>query len=83
MTSTASNKFLRPEAPQRTGTCRLSPFGILRCDQRRLCGGRGRALRILVIGDFTGWACEECHRELGKSLPRRYVPAGEQTETSE
>ena len=70
MTSTASNKFLRPEAPQRTGTCRL-------------CGGRGRALRILVIGDFTGFACEECHRELGKSLPRRYVPAGEQTETSE
>lgn len=56
--------------PGRAGTCQL-------------CGGHGRELKILAIGDFWGWACEQCVREVGESLPRRYLPGGEQTEPSE
>ena len=55
---------------RRAGTCQL-------------CGGHGRALKVLVIADFIGWACEQCHRELAESLPRRFLPAAEETETSE
>lgn len=53
-----------------TGTCQL-------------CGGHGRELRILAVDDFLGWACEQCRREIGMSLPRRFVSAGEETEPGE
>ena len=62
---------LRPSSnPERIGTCEL-------------CGGHGRQLGILLISDFIGWACEQCRRELGQSLPRRYNGAGEETEPGE
>ena len=70
MTSTASSKFLRPGMPERSGTCEL-------------CGGHGRQLKVLAIGDFIGWACEQCVRELGRGLPRQYIPQNEETEPCE
>ena len=55
---------------QRTGTCEL-------------CGGHNRELRILVIGDFIGWACEICRRQLRECQPRIWCSAGEETEPGE
>ena len=56
--------------PVQTGKCEL-------------CGGHNRELRILVLTDFIGWACGECIDQVGKSVPRRYVSAGEETEPIE
>ena len=55
---------------EQTGTCEL-------------CGGHNRDLRILVIADFFGWACEECRQQLQQCQVRRYCSTGEDTEPSE
>ena len=49
----------------------------------QLCGGHNRRLRILVISDFIGWACDACMRQLAESLPRRYIPPTEEMEPCE
>ena len=56
--------------PERIGKCQL-------------CGGHNRKLGLLVIADFWGWACEECRRQVGESMQRVYIRAGEQTEPNE
>lgn len=56
--------------PVRTGKCEM-------------CGGHNRDLRILVLADFIGWACGECIDQVGRSIPRRYASAGEETEPNE
>ena len=58
------------EYPRRTGTCEM-------------CGGHGRELRILFVGDFGGWACAECVGQLRECTARRYCSAGEETEPGE
>ena len=56
--------------PKRKGTCEL-------------CGGNGRELRILAQADFIGWACEACREQLANCQVRRFMSAGEHTETAE
>lgn len=56
--------------PVKTGECEL-------------CGARNRQLRILVLCDYIGWSCPQCIDQVGKSIPRRYVSAGEETEPIE
>ena len=56
--------------PVKTGTCEM-------------CGGHNRQLRMLIVADFIGWACGQCIDQVGMSVPRRYVSAGEQTEPTE
>ena len=58
---------IRSPEPERTGTCEL-------------CGVHGRRLRVLALGDFIGWACEECTAQLRECQARRYYSAGEETE---
>ena len=60
----------RQEEPHRNGTCEL-------------CGGHKRELRVLVVDDFIGWACEECRQQLFRCQLRRYCSTGEETETAE
>jgi hypothetical protein len=48
-----------------------------------MCGRHNQQLRILVVADFIGWACQICLDQIGKSIPRRYVSAGEHTEPTE
>ena len=48
-----------------------------------MCGGHGRELRLLAIGDFIGWACEECQLQLRESMQRRFVGTNEETEPGE
>lgn len=48
-----------------------------------MCGGHNRQLRMLVVADFIGWACPQCIDQIGRSIPRRFVAAGEQTEPIE
>ena len=48
-----------------------------------LCGLHSRELRILVIADFIGRACEECRLQLRDCTSRLYCSAGEETEPGE
>ena len=48
-----------------------------------LCGKKETDLRILFIGDFAGWACAECMKELQDCIPRRFTNGGEETEPGE
>lgn len=48
-----------------------------------LCGEPGRELRMLFIGDFAGWACPECVRQLQDCQVRRFCATGEETEPGE
>lgn len=61
---------IRFPEPERTGTCEL-------------CGGHGRRLRVLALGDFIGRACEECMAQLRECQARRFCSAGEETEPGE
>ena len=70
MSLKTSGKFLRTPPLKRSGTCEL-------------CGGHGRKLGVLAVGDFIGYACEQCIRELAQGLPRRHIPPNEETEPSE
>ena len=70
MTSSRAFNKVPGNGPRRIGTCRL-------------CGGHNRELRIVIVADFWDWACEQCARQVAESLPRRYVPAGEETEPNE
>ena len=56
---------------------------LLRCGTCELCGGHHRALRVLALSDFFGWACDECIRQLRESQVRRYINCGEETEPEE
>lgn len=50
----------------------------------QLCGKHYRDdLRILAVGDFIGWACPECFKDLQYCMERRFVNAGEMTEPAE
>ena len=60
----------KQEDPRRNGRCEL-------------CGGHGRELRILFVGDFLGWACEICRRQIQDSTVRRWCAAAERTEPCE
>ena len=42
-----------------------------------LCGAHRRELRVLVIDDFFGWACEECRQQLRDSVIGIYCRRGE------
>lgn len=53
------------------------------CGTCEMCGRHNQQLRILVVADFIGWACQICFDQIGKSVPRRYVAVGEQTEPTE
>ena len=59
----------RPD-PRKTGKCEL-------------CGGHGRELRVLVIDDFVGWACETCREQLRDSMAGIFCGRGERTEPAE
>lgn len=48
-----------------------------------LCGGKGRDLYMLFVGDFAGYACTECISQVQKCTARRYCAAGEETEPAE
>ena len=48
-----------------------------------LCGGHGRDLRILVLTDWIGWACESCRRQLRDCQVRRFCGTAEETEPGE
>ena len=50
------------------------------CD---LCGRHGRNLRILIISDFIGWACDQCREQLNECTLRRYCGTGEETDPAE
>ena len=54
-----------------------------RCGTCELCGERDRELRILMLGDFIGWACEACRRQLGDCQQRRFCATAEETEPGE
>lgn len=58
------------EVPRAEGTCEI-------------CGAHNRELKILVFGDFIGWACKACQGQLAESVERRYCGAGEETEPGE
>lgn len=59
-----SGKAARAE---RRGTCEL-------------CGKHNQALRILAVGDFIGWCCPECMRELRDSMIRKAMFRADWTE---
>ena len=73
--------------PSRTDWPFRSPPGALRTGRKtgkcELCGGHGRVLHVIVIADFIGWACEECHRQLRESMTRLYCGTWEHTEPGE
>lgn len=48
-----------------------------------LCGEHTLKLRMLICGDFAGWACEKCTDVLGRGIQRRYIPPTEETEPCE
>ena len=56
--------------PKSHGTCEL-------------CGAHDKDLRILFVGDFFGWACEICIRQIRDCQERRFMPACEHTEPGE
>ena len=60
----------KQEDPRRNGRCEL-------------CGGHRRELRVLTVGDFIGWACGECRRQIQDSAVRRWCSTGEETEPGE
>ena len=65
------SEFIRCKPqPVITGTCEL-------------CGRHNQQLKVLTISDFIGWACGQCIDQIGRSVPRRYVSSGEQTEPTE
>ena len=56
--------------PKKHGTCEL-------------CGGHNLDLRILIMPEFIGWACGQCVEQVGKCMPRRYIPSAEESEPVE
>ena len=48
-----------------------------------LCGSHHQGLRLLIVGEFVGWACRECVQELQDSVLRKYCGTVEHTEPSE
>jgi len=48
-----------------------------------LCGATDCDLWMFFIGDYGGWTCEECIRQIRECQVRRYCPAGEETEPGE
>ena len=61
----------------------IFPKTATRHGKCELCGGHNRDLWIMAQGDFLGWACEECIRQLRECQVRRYCSAMEETETEE
>lgn len=59
-----------PAPPRNRGTCGL-------------CGGHNRDLYMIAVGDYIGWACGECRRQLRESFLRQYCGTVEQTEPGE
>ena len=49
----------------------------------QLCFGHDRELKMLVIGNFFGWACDECRRQLRESMERQFCSILEHTEPGE
>ena len=54
----------------KTGTCEL-------------CGGHERELHVLILPDWTGWACDECRDEMQKCFMRQLQAAAGHTEPAE
>ena len=49
----------------------------------QLCGEQGKTLKALFIGDFAGYACQECRKQLEECTARKYVSASEESEPAE
>ena len=60
----------RPKTPQRHGKCGL-------------CGGHNRDLYMIAAGDYIGWACGECRRQLRDSFIRQFCGTVGETEPAE
>jgi hypothetical protein len=69
-----------PDMKERRGIARELPKTRGRC---QMCFGHDRELRMLFIGDFIGWACEECRRQLRESVERQFCATMEHTEPGE
>jgi hypothetical protein len=61
---------LLPHPPQTHGTCGL-------------CGAHNRDLYMIAAGDYIGWACGECRRQLRDSFIRQFCGTVEHTEPGE
>ena len=48
-----------------------------------LCGGHGRELRVLVLPDWMGWACDECREQIMKCYMGQIQSAAGHSEPAE
>lgn len=65
---------------ERRGFRRKLPRRQGRCE---LCAKRDAELQMLMVGDFSGWACAECCSQLRKMGSRKYCGTAEETEPAE
>lgn len=63
------------------GNGELKPFG--KTGTCELCGGHNRNLRVLILPDWIGWACDECRDEMQKCFLRQIQAAAGHTEPAE
>ena len=48
-----------------------------------LCGGHNRDLHILILPDWMGWSCDECHDQMQICYLRQIQAAAGHTEPAE
>ena len=61
---------IAPREQKTQGTCQI-------------CWMREQQLRILTLGNFLGWVCPVCFRQLKDTRERLFIDAGEWTEPAE